>query len=82
MGIFQRLNMERGITVLLITHEMDIAEYGTRLVRFRDGRIQIDRRSRIGATPRRSWPRCRRPRRSRMTAPSDTVAVEHLGGVV
>jgi putative ABC transport system ATP-binding protein len=42
MGIFQRLNIERGITIILITHETDIAEYGTRLVRFRDGRIQID----------------------------------------
>jgi putative ABC transport system ATP-binding protein len=42
MDIFQKLNMERGITVVLITHEMDIAEHGTRLVKFRDGRIQID----------------------------------------
>ena len=42
MDIFQKLNMERGITVVLITHEMDIAEHGTRLVRFRDGRIQLD----------------------------------------
>ena len=42
MGIFQKLNRERGITVLLITHEMDIAEYGTRLIRFRDGRIVAD----------------------------------------
>jgi putative ABC transport system ATP-binding protein len=42
MGIFQRLNKEREITIILITHEMDIAEYGTRLVRFRDGRIQAD----------------------------------------
>ena len=42
MDIFQRLNMERGITVVLITHEMDIAEHGTRLVRFRDGKIQLD----------------------------------------
>src|ERR671919_2847805 len=42
MDIFQRLNIERGITVVLITHEMDIAEHGTRLVRFRDGRIQLD----------------------------------------
>jgi len=42
MGIFQRLNKERGITVLLITHEIDIAEYGTRLIRFRDGRIVAD----------------------------------------
>jgi putative ABC transport system ATP-binding protein len=44
MGIFQKLNRERGITVILITHEMDIAEYGTRFIRFRDGRIQMDAR--------------------------------------
>src|SRR5262249_45961171 len=36
MEIFQRLNTDRGITVLLITHERDIAEYGTRIVQFRD----------------------------------------------
>jgi putative ABC transport system ATP-binding protein len=42
MDIFQRLNVEHGITVVLITHEMDIAEHGTRVVKFRDGRIQID----------------------------------------
>jgi putative ABC transport system ATP-binding protein len=42
MDIFQRLNMERGITVVLITHEMDIAEHGTRIVKFRDGKIQVD----------------------------------------
>src|SRR3954465_14714683 len=39
MDIFQRLNRERGITVLLITHEQDIAEYGTRIVTFRDGLV-------------------------------------------
>jgi putative ABC transport system ATP-binding protein len=44
MDIFQRLNRERGITIILITHEMDIAEHGTRLVRFRDGRIQVDQK--------------------------------------
>jgi putative ABC transport system ATP-binding protein len=43
MGIFQRLNQERGITVVLITHEMDIAEYGTRMVSFRDGQVVADR---------------------------------------
>src|ERR671914_1037165 len=43
MGIFQRLNAENGITVLLITHEHDIAEYATRIVSFRDGRIVSDR---------------------------------------
>src|SRR4051812_30351500 len=42
MDIFQTLNRERGITVLLITHEMDIAEYGTRIVTFRDGQVVKD----------------------------------------
>src|SRR5262245_65261275 len=42
MGIFQRLNQERGITVLLITHEHDIAEYGTRIISCRDGQIVTD----------------------------------------
>jgi putative ABC transport system ATP-binding protein len=42
MDIFQTLNRERGITVVLITHEMDIAEYGTRIVAFRDGQVVKD----------------------------------------
>jgi putative ABC transport system ATP-binding protein len=42
MDVFQTLNKERGITVLLITHERDIAEYGTRIVAFRDGVIKAD----------------------------------------
>jgi len=42
MGIFQRLSAERGITVLVITHEHDIAEYGTRIVACRDGQIVSD----------------------------------------
>jgi putative ABC transport system ATP-binding protein len=42
MGIFQRLNLERGITVLVITHETEIAEYGTRIIRCRDGLIVSD----------------------------------------
>ena len=42
MDIFQRLNRERNITVVLITHERDIAEYGTRTVSFRDGQVMSD----------------------------------------
>jgi putative ABC transport system ATP-binding protein len=42
MEIFQRLNAEQGLTILLVTHEQDIAEYATRLVSFRDGRIRVD----------------------------------------
>jgi putative ABC transport system ATP-binding protein len=43
MDIFQRLNREQGITVVLITHELDIAEYGTRIVSFRDGLVVADK---------------------------------------
>jgi putative ABC transport system ATP-binding protein len=42
MGIFQQLNRERNITVVLITHEHDIAEYGTRTASFRDGVVVND----------------------------------------
>jgi putative ABC transport system ATP-binding protein len=42
MGIFQRLNIERGITIVLVTHEADIAEYGTRIITFRDGVVLSD----------------------------------------
>jgi putative ABC transport system ATP-binding protein len=43
MGLFQKLNIERGITIILITHETDIAEYGTRTVAFRDGKVVSDK---------------------------------------
>src|SRR5262249_2173353 len=43
MDIFQRLNEERGITIVLITHEQQVAEYGSRIVWFKDGRIVADR---------------------------------------
>ncbi len=42
MEIFQRLNTERGLTILLITHERDIAEYAQRSIAFRDGRVLSD----------------------------------------
>jgi putative ABC transport system ATP-binding protein len=43
MEIFARLCVQRGITIVLITHERDIAAYGTRTVDFRDGRVVSDR---------------------------------------
>jgi putative ABC transport system ATP-binding protein len=42
MALFQALNDE-GVTILLVTHEPDIAEYHRRIVVFRDGRIIEDR---------------------------------------
>jgi putative ABC transport system ATP-binding protein len=42
MEILQRLNRERNLTIVLVTHEPDIASYATRIVQFRDGRIRRD----------------------------------------
>jgi len=42
MAIFQRLNDETGITIVMITHEQDIAAYGRRKILFRDGRVVED----------------------------------------
>ena len=64
MDIFQRLNRENGITVILITHEREIAEYGHRIIRFRDGTVvsdQVNQTQRsagdeIGALPTESDP--------------------------
>jgi len=44
MEIFQRLNRERGITLVLVTHEQDIAQYAQRVVVFKDGKIRKDYR--------------------------------------
>jgi putative ABC transport system ATP-binding protein len=42
MGIFQRLNEEQGLTIVLVTHEHDIAQYAKRNIVFTDGRIGRD----------------------------------------
>jgi putative ABC transport system ATP-binding protein len=41
MGVFQSLN-EQGITVVMVTHELDIARYTKRTVVMRDGQIVTD----------------------------------------
>ncbi|HWA91476.1 MAG TPA: ABC transporter ATP-binding protein [Rhizomicrobium sp.] len=42
MQLLQSLNRERGLTIVLVTHEEDIAAYANRQVRFRDGLIASD----------------------------------------
>src|SRR5215472_16261770 len=44
MAIFQRLNRERGLTVIFVTHEPDIAFHTRRIVQLRDGVITSDAR--------------------------------------
>ena len=44
MALFQALN-DQGITIVLVTHEPDIAEYAHRVVVFKDGKIKSDRKN-------------------------------------
>jgi putative ABC transport system ATP-binding protein len=43
MGIFQRLNQDMGITIIMITHEPDIASFARRMILFKDGKVVDDR---------------------------------------
>lgn len=45
MELIRGLNRDRGITVLMVTHEPEMAAYARRVVRFVDGRIESDRRN-------------------------------------
>ena len=42
MAIFQRLNRDHGITLVVVTHDPDIASYANRTLHFKDGRLQKD----------------------------------------
>ena len=48
MDIFQKLN-ERGITIVMVTHETDIAAFAKRNIVMRDGTVQTDQP--VGTTP-------------------------------
>lgn len=43
MGLFAELNRAEGITLVLVTHEPDVAEYAGRVIRFHDGQVVEDR---------------------------------------
>ncbi len=51
MGLLVRMNEERDLTVVLVTHETDISEYAKRVVVFKDGRIEDDRMNRQRRRP-------------------------------
>ncbi len=57
MQIFTNLNRELGITVILVTHEPDIAEYAQRKIVFRDGNIILDEPVRKTVTKRKAGAR-------------------------
>ena len=43
LGVFQSLNKDHGITIVMVTHEPDVAEWTQRTVFFRDGVVVDDR---------------------------------------
>jgi putative ABC transport system ATP-binding protein len=45
MELLWRLNADKGITVLMVTHETDMASYARRIVRFVDGVVASDTRN-------------------------------------
>ncbi|HTK92587.1 MAG TPA: ABC transporter ATP-binding protein [Verrucomicrobiae bacterium] len=66
MALLQDLNRQ-GITVVLVTHELDIAHYASRVIQFRDGRLRSDERS--------GRPRDARTELLTMPAPEDETPV-------
>lgn len=50
LGTFQRLNEEQGRTIILITHEQDVAEHADRIIFVRDGRIVEDKKNKAKKT--------------------------------
>ena len=44
MAIFQRLNREQKITMIVVTHDPDVAAYSNRNIHFKDGKLQLDER--------------------------------------
>jgi putative ABC transport system ATP-binding protein len=55
MTLFQRLNVDQGITMIVVTHEQDIADYAQRRVMFRDGVIVSDARNDAGLRQSVDW---------------------------
>ena len=42
LGVIDQLNREQGLTIIVVTHEIDVAQHAKRLVRLKDGRIVFD----------------------------------------
>jgi putative ABC transport system ATP-binding protein len=51
MNLFQRLNSQQRITIVLVTHEHDIADYANRQIVFKDGRVIADQLKAPGGKP-------------------------------
>ena len=64
MQTLQSLNREQGVTIIVVTHEADIAAYADRVITMRDGQIIIGRAKAAGTLRRKRCTRRLRARRS------------------
>lgn len=51
MLLFEQLNQDQGITIVLVTHEDDIAAYAKRLIRLKDGHVIVDENRAVATIP-------------------------------
>ncbi len=49
MNLLKRLNEEKGITIVMVTHEADMAAYARRIVQFKDGHVERDEAQKVAA---------------------------------
>ena len=68
MDFFSELNRKNGLTIVMVTHEEEVAAYAGRRIRFRDGHIESDRLN----------PRCRQRARHRMIGDTILLAIREL----
>ena len=51
MRILEALNRDEGITIILVTHEVDVAAYAAREIVIKDGQVLSDRLTKTRSTP-------------------------------